>query len=56
MALNSLVELRLRYLRQKIEGPLGKKIEEVGPECADNIVKIVARMRRLSVDDAAAIH
>ena len=56
MALNSLVELRLRYLRQKIEGPLKKKIEEIGPARADNIVKVVASMRHVPVDEAAAIH
>ncbi len=53
---SKLVQLRLFYLRLKIEGPLKKKIEEIGPECADNIVKFVARMRHVTVDEAAAIH
>jgi len=56
MSLHKLVQLRLLYLRQKIEGPLKKQIEEIGPECADNIVKFVASMRHVPVDEAAAIH
>ena len=56
MSLHKLVQLRLLYLRQKIEGPLKKQIEEIGQECADNIVKVVARMRHVPVDEAAAIH
>ena len=56
MALYKLVELRLLYMRQKIEGPLGKKVEEVGPECADNLVKFVLGSRHVPVDEAAMIH
>ena len=55
MALCRLVEMRLRYMRQKVEGPMRKGIEEVGPDCCDNIIKNVSRMKKVTVDEAAGI-
>ena len=44
------------YIRQKIKEPLGKTIVEVGPACADNLVKFVVGSRHVPVDEAAMIH
>ena len=55
MALSRLVDMRLTYLRQKIEGPMQKTIEEVGPDCCDKIIKIASRMKLVTLDDAALI-
>ena len=55
MALCRLVEMRLRYMRQKVEGRMRKGIEEVGPDCCDNIIKTVSRMRKVTEDEPAGI-
>ena len=55
MALYRLVELHLYYMRQKIEGPMQKGIDEVGPDCCDNIIRITSKAKLVTLDDAASI-
>ena len=39
-----------------MKGRWGKTVEEVGPECADNLVEFVLGSRHVPVDEAAMIH
>ena len=55
MALCRLVELHLHYMRQKIEGPMQKGIDEVGPDCCDNIIRIASKAKLVTLEDAAPI-
>ena len=42
-------------MRQKIEGPMQKGIDEVGPPCCDNIIKATSKAKPVTLEDAASI-
>ena len=55
-ALITLVQQRVSFMRQKVEGPQQKTVEEVGPDCREGIKRVLQKMGSLSLEDASSIH